>query len=102
LAVETATLRNAILIIPYFTLAFMEVGSGVVRGLGKSITSTVVSLIGACLFRIVWIYTVFQLSPTIEVLYLSYPVSWSLTALMQFIVAYTTRRKYMKEESFAE
>jgi len=102
LAVETATLRNAILIIPYFTLAFMEVGSGVVRGLGKSITSTVVSLIGACLFRIVWIYTVFQLSPTIEVLYLSYPFSWSLTALMQFIVAYTTRRKYLKEESFAE
>ncbi len=97
LAVETALIRNYILIIPYFTLAFMEVGSGVVRGLGRSITSTVVSLIGSCLLRVVWIYTVFQAFPTLEVLYLSYPISWSLTALFQFIVAITTRRKYMKE-----
>ncbi len=102
LAVETATLRNAILIIPYFTLAFMEVGSGVVRGLGKSITSTIVSLIGACLFRVLWLYTVFSMFPTIEVLYLSYPISWSLTALFQFIVAYTTRKKYMKTEICSE
>ncbi len=101
LAVETAVLRNMILIIPYFLLAFMEVGSGIVRGLGKSITSTIVSLIGACLFRILWIYTVFQLSPTLEVLYISYPVSWGLTALLQFIVAFTTRRKYMKEEALS-
>ena len=97
LAVETALIRNYILIIPYFTLAFMEVGSGVVRGLGRSITSTVVSLIGSCLLRVVWIYTVFKAFPTLEVLYLSYPISWSLTALFQFIVAITTRKKYMKE-----
>lgn len=99
LAVETAVIRNYILIIPYFTLAFMEVGSGVVRGLGRSITSTVVSLIGSCLLRVVWIYTIFQAFPTLEVLYLSYPISWSLTALFQFIVAFLTRRKYMKEDS---
>ena len=102
LAVETAVLRNTILIIPYFLLAFMEVGSGIVRGLGKSITSTVVSLIGACLLRIVWIATVFQWFPTLEALYLSYPVSWGVTALFQFIIAFTTRRKYMKEESYSE
>ncbi len=102
LAVQTALTRNYILIIPYFLLAFMEVGSGIVRGLGKSITSTVVSLIGSCLLRIIWIYTIFQWSPTIEILYLSYPVSWGLTALFQFIVAITTRRKYMKELSPAE
>lgn len=102
MAVETAVLRNTILIIPYFLLAFMEVGSGIVRGLGKSITSTVVSLIGACLLRIVWICTVFQWFPTLEALYLSYPVSWGVTALFQFIIAFTTRRKYMKEETYSE
>lgn len=102
MAVETAVLRNTILIIPYFLLAFMEVGSGIVRGLGKSITSTVVSLIGACLLRIVWICTIFQWFPTLEALYLSYPVSWGVTALFQFIIAFTTRRKYMKEETYSE
>ena len=102
LAVETALTRNCILIIPYFLVAFMEVGSGIVRGLGRSITSTVVSLIGSCLLRIVWIYTIFQWSPNIETLYLSYPVSWGLTALIQFIVAITTRKKYMKELSYSE
>jgi len=102
MAIETALIRNYIVIIPYFLLAFMEVGSGIVRGLGKSITSTVVSLIGSCLLRVIWIYTVFQWFPTIETLYLSYPVSWGLTALFQFIVAVTTRKKYMKELSVSE
>ncbi len=102
LAVETALTRNYILIIPYFLVAFMEVGSGIVRGLGRSITSTVVSLIGSCLLRIVWIYTIFQWSPNIETLYLSYPVSWGLTALIQFIVAITTRKKYMKDTAYSE
>lgn len=102
LAVETALTRNLILIIPYFTLAFMEVGSGIVRGLGKSTTSTVVSLVGVCFIRIVWIYTIFKMYPTLEVLYLSYPVSWTLTALFQFAVAITTRKKYMKNEKITQ
>ena len=98
LAVETALIRNYILIIPYFLLAFMEVGSGVVRGLGKSLTSTLVTFFGCCVLRVLWVYTVFQLSPNIETLYISYPISCGLTALLQFIVAYTIRKKFMREE----
>ena len=39
----------------------------------------IVSLTGACLFRIVWIYTVFAANPTLNILYISYPISWLLT-----------------------
>lgn len=85
IAYDTAITRIIYMVIPYFTLAFMEVGSGILRGQKYSILSTVISLIGACVFRIIWIYTVFEASPSLEIIYLSYPISWILTAIAHFI-----------------
>ena len=96
LAFETAYTRFYIMFAPYFTLAFMEVGSGVLRGLGKSTLSTVISLLGSCVFRIIWIYFIFPLNPTLWMVYLSYPISWSLTALAHFTVSMVVRRRYMR------
>ena len=93
-AAETAMIRLRIMLIPYATLGFMEVGSGILRGLGRSVTSTVVSLIGSCVFRIIWISTVFKAYPTLEIIYWSYPISWTLTALTHFICGQVVRRKY--------
>lgn len=98
LAVETAMTRMRIMLIPYFTLAFMEVGSGILRGLGRSTTSTLISLIGSCVFRLIWIYTVCRFVDRIEFVYLSYPISWSLTALTHFIFSETIRRRYLKRQ----
>lgn len=80
LAFQTALTRMLWTLIPYFLLAFMEVGGGVVRGLGRSVTSTVVSLIGACLLRVLWIATVFRYFGNLESVYVSYGISWALTA----------------------
>ena len=96
LALETAYTRFYINIAPYFTLAFMEVGSGVLRGLGKSTLSTVISLLGSCVFRILWIYFIFPLCPALGMVYLSYPISWTLTALTHFTVSMVVRRRYMR------
>ncbi|MCR5611632.1 MAG: MATE family efflux transporter [Clostridiales bacterium] len=98
LAVETAMTRMKIMLIPYITLAFMEVGSGILRGLGRSTTSTLISLIGSCVFRLIWIYTVCPLVDRIEFVYLSYPISWTLTALTHFIFSETIRRRYLKKQ----
>lgn len=98
LAMQTAETRMFMLFTCYFTLAFMDVGSGILRGLGRSITSTTVSLIGSCLLRAVWVWTVFRLSPTLETLYLSYPVSWSVTALAHFISSMVVRRRCMRQQ----
>ena len=84
------------MITPYVTLAFMEVGSGILRGLGKSTLSTVISLIGSCVFRLFWIYVIFPLYPTLWMVYLSYPISWSLTAATHFTVSMIVRRRYMR------
>ena len=75
----------------------MEVGCGVMRGLGKSITPMIVSLLGSCAFRILWIYTVFAAFPTLTVLYISYPISWAMTAATHFIFCFFTIRKKIKE-----
>ena len=61
----------------------MDTGCGIVRGLGHSGASTIFSLIGACLLRIVWVSFVFRAYPTLEVVFLSYPISWILTATAQ-------------------
>ena len=102
LALETAMTRMNIMLIPYITLAFMEVGSGILRGLGRSGTSTLISLIGSCVFRLVWIWTVCPLVGRLEFVYLSYPISWTLTAATHFIFSETIRRRKLREQENAE
>ncbi len=65
-----------------FTCGFMANGAGLVRGLGRSWLPMFVSLLGSCVLRVVWIYTVFRAVGTLQSLYLSYPISWILTTLM--------------------
>lgn len=96
LALETAYTRFYVMVIPYVLLAFMEVGSGVLRGLGKSTLSTVISLLGSCVFRLIWIYLIYPLWPTLTMVYLSYPISWGLTALTHFTVSMVVRRRYIR------
>ena len=96
LALETAYTRFYVMVAPYVLLAFMEVGSGVLRGLGKSTLSTLISLIGSCVLRLVWIYLIFPLHPTLWMVYLSYPITWGMTALTHFTVSMIVRRRYMR------
>ena len=96
IAYESALTRMYYVFIPYFTLSFMEVGCGIVRGLGKSISSTIISLLGACAFRVIWIFTAFKLSPTLQTIYISYPISWIVTAIIFFVYSRITLKKNIK------
>ena len=86
--------------LPYLLCGIMDVFSGAMRGIGKSSTAMVISLLGACAFRIVWIYTVFRQFGTLESLYISYPVSWALTSLT-FFVFFTVSLKKQKHRAMA-
>ena len=97
MAVEAALTRVYVCMLPFFTLAFMEVGSGLIRGLGRSTTSTVISLLGSCALRILWVMFVFPLAPTLRTVYLSYPLSWGLTALTHFTVLTQLKRRLLRE-----
>ena len=102
MAFDAAITRLLYVCLPYFLIAIMESACGVVRGLGKSISSTVISLMGACLFRVVWLLTVFPLFPTLETIFISYPISWSLTAAAQIVCAALGLRHLIKTKKTEE
>ena len=55
------------------------------RGLGKTVMPTIFVIFGSCIFRIVWVYTVFARFRTLTALYLLYPISWTLTAIAEAV-----------------
>ena len=87
LAYEAALTRMQVMFIPYFLLGAMEVGGAVLQGLGKAMTASAVSLIGSCLFRVIWLLTIFRIWPTLTVIFLSFPISWLITAAVHFLFA---------------
>lgn len=69
----------------YFLCGIMDTMVGGLRGMGYSITPMIVSLTAVCIFRMVWIATIFQSIHTPVVLYLSYPVSWTIAAIGHYV-----------------
>ncbi len=78
-------IRMKIIFSTYFLCGIMDVLVGSIRGLGYSVIPMIVSLLGACGLRILWIFTVFKLMPTLTTLYISYPVSWGITLMVHFL-----------------
>ena len=83
--IEAGLIRLFYVSMPYFLCGIMDVMVGSLRGLGYSIVPMIVSLIGACGLRILWLVTVFPMYNTIDSIYISYPVSWTITALVHMI-----------------
>ena len=76
--------------------AFMDNSIAASRGIGKSLVPTIVVILGSCVFRVVWIYTVFAHYKTITSLFLLYPVSWIITGIAEtiyFFVSYAALKK---------
>ncbi len=96
--VVAAGMRRLILFcLTYFLCGIMDVMVGGLRGLGYSILPMIVSLLGACAFRIFWVAVIFPLDPTLDNLYLSYPISWLLTALTHLICYFLLTRNLPKD-----
>ena len=81
----------------YFLCGIMDTLVGSLRGIGYSLMPMFVSLTGACLFRIIWIYTVFQVFHTQFSLYISYPISWILTLLAHLICYVIVRKRAFRK-----
>lgn len=96
--VDIGMIKLMILGIPYGLFGFMDVLPMCIRGMGYSVAPMLISLTGVCLFRVFWINTIFAGMRTLEVLYMSYPVSWIFTTLMQVILFMCIRKKAMPEK----
>ena len=99
--VSQALVRMLYICCPYFLCGIMDTLVGVLRGLGSSVIPMITSLVGACGLRLVWVATVFPVYHTPACLYLSYPVSWTITALFHllFLMLVVRRRAFAKVQS---
>lgn len=95
--IEYGLQRLGVVSVTYFLCGVMDVITGSIRGLGYSILPTLVSLAGACLFRVIWIYTIFASYHTQFILYLSYPASWILTILAHLVCFLVARKRTLKQ-----
>lgn len=82
--------------IPYFLCGLMDMIPGSMRGVGYSAVPMLLSIIGTVGTRLVWMYGVFPEHRSLYVLFMSYPVSWGLTIVMQAICLVFVRRKIRK------
>lgn len=82
----------------YGFCGIMDVVSGVLRGLGYSVRPTIMTLMGICVFRIIWVYTVFARCHSMEILMLSYPISWMLTVVANGTLLLFVYRKLIRED----
>ena len=71
----------------YLICGVMDVMVGALRGVGYSVMPMIVSLVGACGLRLLWVATIFQIPQyhTIHVLYISYPITWAITAAVHIV-----------------
>ena len=93
-----ARYRLLIIGLPYFLCGLMDVGSGFLRSIGYSFQSLIITFLGSCVLRIVWIYTVFARYPDVRVLYMAFPISWFLTSatlLITFFFCYKKEKKLL-------
>ena len=76
----------------------MEVFCGALRALDRSVTSMVISLLGSCGLRILWLTTVFVWFPTEFNIYIAYPISWIVTAVFQLLFVLITVNKILARD----
>lgn len=91
--------RMSVICTIYCLCGIMDVLVGSIRGLGYAVMPMIVSLMGACVFRIVWIYTIFQWNRSLHTLYISYPISWGLTAFVHAICFLIVRKRVERKQS---
>ncbi len=90
--------RLTVIATPYVLCGLMDVGCGLLRGMGKAIQPMIVSLLGSCVFRILWVELVCpHFMHDISVLYISYPISWLVTAAVHYLFCFIFYRSLTKK-----
>lgn len=97
--IEAGMLRIRIMGFSYCVSAFMDASIAAARSLGKSLVPTIIVIMGSCIFRVAWIYTVFAYFGTITSLYLLYIFSFGITALAGNVYFAGVYRRKMRELS---
>ena len=90
--------RMTVICLSYALCGMMDVVVGSLRGLGYSILPMIVSIIGACGLRILWIFTIFKWHHSLFILYLSYPITWIITFIAHLCCYIFIKQKYFPND----
>lgn len=90
---EYASIRMRCLLVFYFILPTYEIGGAALRGIGYSMAPAILTVLGTCVLRLVWISTVCKVYTGFEALMNVYPVSWAVTGIMVLITYFVIRQK---------
>jgi len=78
----------------FFFCSLMDVGGSQLRGMGKSVQPMLISLLGGCGIRLIWVFFLLPFNRTLDFLYISYPVSWGVTFFVHFAAYFYLRKKH--------
>ena len=99
-AIQYGMIRFSYVATCYFLMGLLDVSTGGLRGYGQSFGPMLISVLGICGIRVLWVLTIFQLpafhSP--EWLYMSYPISWSVTLVAQMMLFFHIRNKFLHKD----
>lgn len=100
-AIVEGMVRLTYLAVPYFVCGLMDVAVGAIRGLGASVVPMLISILGVCGIRILWVYTIFQIPQyhTMPCLLSSYTISWTITFLCQSVAFFLVYKKKVRSLS---
>ncbi len=98
-SIDDGYVRLSIICSLYFIMGMMDVVVGQLRGMGKSMGPMCVSIGGICGLRILWLYTIFVKYHSWTMLFVSYPVTWIVTGICQFIYCFYVQSKFPKEDT---
>ena len=91
--IDAALIRQNVMVCSFCVSAFMDNSIAASRGLGKTLVPSIIVFLGSCVFRIVWIYTVFAYFQTVPSLFSLYLASWALTGFFEIIYFVKTYKK---------
>ena len=94
--IDAGMKRIGVMGLAYCISAFMDCTISACRGLGETVVPTILVVLGSCVFRVIWVYTIFAHFHTIPSLYLLYPFSWGLTAIAELIYFARVYKKAMR------
>ena len=93
LVIEAGIVRLTYVCTLYALCGIMDVCVGILRGMNRAVVPMIVSIVGACGLRLLWVATVFRYVQKIEVLYIAYPVTWAITLGVHMVCILIVRRK---------
>lgn len=97
--IEIGAARLAMVLPFHIFCSLMDVGGGQLRGMGKSFEPMIITLLGSCGIRLLWVFVFFPKNHTLPYLYWAYPISWTITFFVLFIAYFIIKRNILKKEN---